>query len=211
MLEIINLQCERGDRRLFSGLNCALSSGELLHLHGHNGSGKTTLLRTLCGLILPTEGEIHWNGESILKQRDEFHQHLLYIGHKNSIKDDLSAVENLMFSAQLKGWAIDEEKAWHTLESVGLYGHEDLPTKYLSQGQKRRVTLAQLMVTSARLWVLDEPFVALDKVAVGQLQALIETHVDGGGMVVMTTHQEVSLTQGAVRQLQLGVGECGHA
>ena len=211
MLEIIDLQCDRGDRRLFNGLSFKLSPGELLHLHGHNGSGKTTLLRTLCGLILPTDGQIQWDGESIFSQREEFYSQLLYIGHKNSIKDDLSAVENLIILSQLKEIEVTEEQAWEVLEGMGLYGHEDLPTKYLSQGQKRRVVLSQLVVSNAKLWVLDEPFVALDKVAVGHLQNMIEKHVESGGMVVITTHQEVALTDGAVKQLQLGVGEQGHA
>jgi len=211
MLEIINLQCDRGDRKLFSGLGFKLEPGELLHLHGSNGSGKTTLLRTLCGLILPTDGDIRWMDESIYQQRDEFYRHLLYIGHKNAIKDELSAVENLQISMKLKGFYLNEDHAWDTLQTMGLHGHEDLPTKYLSQGQKRRVVLAQLAISQAKLWILDEPFVALDKMAVGHLQSIIEKHVDNGGMVVITTHQEVTLTQGAVRELQLGIGVQGHA
>ncbi len=210
MLEILNLQCDRGDRKLFTGLGFKLDPGELLHLHGSNGSGKTTLLRTLCGLILPTEGDIRWMSESIYQQRDEFYRHLLYIGHKNAIKDELSAVENLLISMKLKGVHLKEDRAWDTLQMMGLHGHEDLPTKYLSQGQKRRVILAQLAISQAKLWILDEPFVALDKMAVGHLQSIIEKHIQNGGMAVITTHQEVTLTQGAVRELQLGVGDQGH-
>lgn len=204
MLAVSGLAVERGDRMLFRDLAFELSGGELWHLHGHNGSGKTTLLRMLCGLILPTEGEIRWGGENIRELGEEFTANVVYIGHKNGIKGDLTGVENLRISSTLDGFPISDETAWEALERIGLRGHEDLPTKVLSQGQQRRVALARLLVNDAKLWVLDEPFVALDKAAVGLLQAVIRAHVARDGMVILTTHQEVSLTQGAVRQLQLG-------
>jgi heme exporter protein A len=204
MLEVSNLECQRGDRRLFTGLSFSLDKGELLHLHGHNGSGKTTLLRTLCGLILPTEGEVCWDGQNIRKLREEFTRDVVYIGHKNGIKDDLTGLENLRIASALDGVPISEQQAWDALEQIGLRGHEDLPTKVLSQGQKRRVAMARLLVNRCRIWVLDEPFTALDKAAVEMLQSVIRAHVDDGGMVILTTHQEVSLTEGQVKQLQLG-------
>jgi heme exporter protein A len=210
MLEVVNLECQRGDRRLFTDLGFSLEKGELLHLHGHNGSGKTTLLRTICGLILPTAGEVRWDGTNIRELREEFSRDLVYVGHKNGIKDDLTGVENLRVSCALDGVPISEEQAWDALERMGLQGHEDLPTKVLSQGQKRRVSLARLLVNRSRIWILDEPFTALDKSAVGMLQSVISGHVQEGGMVILTTHQEVSLTQGEVKQLQLG-GERGAA
>lgn len=211
MLRADELECVRGDRRLFTKLNLTLEGGELLHLHGHNGSGKTTLLRTLCGLIQPTEGDILWNGESIRSNREEFYLDMFYLGHLGGIKGDLTAVENLQISAVMDETPIEEEAAWDMLKHIGLRGHEDLPSKFLSQGQKRRVALARLLYTKAKIWVLDEPFVALDKAAVGLLQSFIREHVDGGGMAILTTHQEVSLTKGEVKLLQLGVGENGHA
>jgi heme exporter protein A len=205
MLEVVDLECQRGDRRLFTGLGFSLQEGELLHLHGRNGSGKTTLLRTVCGLILPTAGEVRWRGDNIRELREEFSAEITYIGHKAGIKDDLTGVENLRVSSTLDGVPLDEGEAWDALERMGLKGHEDLPTKVLSQGQKRRVGLARLLVSKARLWVLDEPFTALDSMAVGMLQSVIREHVDHGGLVILTTHQEVGLTRGQVKQLQLGV------
>ena len=204
MLEVQNLSCVRGDRRLFRGIGFRLEPGELLYLHGHNGSGKTTLLRTLCGLILPDEGEVLWHGDNIRSLREDFSKHLLYLGHKNGIKGDLTGLENLIISSILDGFEIDTKTAWNALERIGLDGHEDLPAKVLSQGQHRRVALARLLVNEASLWVLDEPFSALDKGAVTLLQSVIREHLDKGGMVVLTTHQEVPLTTGHAKQLELG-------
>jgi heme exporter protein A len=204
MLQVDDLCCMRGDRQLFSGLQLSLDTGELLYVHGHNGSGKTTLLRTLCGLIRPERGQIRWRGEDVRELREDFARELLYLGHKNGIKGDLTAVENLRVSSVLDGFPVDEARAWEALGRIGLDGHEDLETKVLSQGQQRRVALARLLVNQAPLWVLDEPFVALDKAAVELLQQVIRDHVAGGGMVVLTTHQEVPLTAGVAKQLKLG-------
>ena len=204
MLEVANLQCTRGDRQLFSGIAFELGPGELLHLHGHNGSGKTTLMRALCGLVTPTEGEVRWNGEAIGRQRDEFNAELLYLGHKNGIKEDLTGVENLLVACRLVGLEVNEQQAWEVLERMGLRGHEDLPARVLSQGQQKRVALSRLLLSRAKLWLLDEPFVGLDLAAVELLQSVIRDHVAGGGMVVLTTHQEVALTSGKVKKLRLG-------
>ncbi len=204
MLKIDNLAAERGDRRLFSQISLELNGGEMLHLHGENGAGKTTLLRMLCGLFEPTEGEILWNGSDIYQLREEFTTHLLYIGHKGGIKDDLTALENLQISSTLNGDPLEERQAWNALATMGLRGFEDLPTKLLSQGQKRRVALAQLLTSHCKLWILDEPFVALDLGAVADLQQIIAAHIANSGMVVLTTHQQVSLTQGEIKQLWLG-------
>ncbi|HEC27410.1 MAG TPA: cytochrome c biogenesis heme-transporting ATPase CcmA [Gammaproteobacteria bacterium] len=204
MLEVTNLECIRGDRTLFSGLEFSLESGELLHLQGHNGSGKTSLLRMLCGLIAPTQGSVHWKGNNIRRQRDEFAADMLFLGHLNGIKADLTAVENLRILCQLNGLDISDENLWQVLEKMGLYGHEDLPVRVLSQGQKRRVTLARLLLSKVPLWLLDEPFTSLDKAAVDFLQTVIAEHLEDGGMVMLTTHQEVALTTGEVRQLRLG-------
>ena len=204
MLEVVDLECVRGDRRLFSGLTFSLQPGELLHLHGHNGSGKTTLMRAICGLIRPTAGRVAWKGRDSRKLAEEFSGDLLYVGHKNGIKGDLTGVENLHLAAVLDGLDVAEADAWEALDRMGLKGHEDLPSRVLSQGQKRRVALARLLLSKAPLWILDEPFTALDKAAVGFLQSVIRDHVDAGGLVILTTHQEVSLTRGQVKQLQLG-------
>ena len=209
MLEVVDLECVRGDRRLFSGLTFSLQSGELLHLHGHNGSGKTTLMRAICGLIKPTAGKVRWKGEGIGRLGEEFSRDVIYIGHKNGIKGDLNGIENLRIGCVLDGASITDQQAWEALAQMGLRGHEDLPTRVLSQGQKRRVAMARLLVSQAPLWILDEPFTALDRAAVEFLQSIVRGHVEGGGMVILTTHQEVSLTRGQVKQLQLGWKEDG--
>jgi len=209
MLEVNNLECIRGDRSLFSGLGFSLETGELLHLQGHNGSGKTTLLRTLCGLITPSEGAVNWNGKNIRRQREEFAAEMLFLGHLNGLKDDLTAVENLRILCQLDGLDAGDEELWQVLEKMGLYGFEDLPVRVLSQGQKRRVSLARLLLSKSPLWLLDEPFTALDKAAVDFLQTVIADHIKQGGLVILTTHQEVALTTGEVKQLRLGWKEDG--
>ena len=211
MLEVVDLECVRGDRRLFTNLSFSLEKGELLYLYGHNGCGKTTLMRAICGLLQPTQGEIRWCGEPIRELSDEYTRELVYIGHKNGIKDDLTALENLRILSTLDGVHLSEEQAWEALGHIGLTGFEDLPTQVLSQGQKRRVALARLLTHQAKLWILDEPFTALDKEAVALLQEVIRDHVDAGGMALLTTHQEVKLTQGQVKQLRLGGGGQGHA
>ena len=210
MLEVSELECVRGDRRLFADLSFSLEYGELLYLHGHNGSGKTTLMRAICGLFHPSAGEIRWSGESIRELSEEYTREVIYIGHKNGIKDDLTALENLQILSTLDGVHLSEEQAWDSLERIGLRGYEDLPTQVLSQGQKRRVALARLLAHKAKLWILDEPFTALDKDAVALLQEVIRAHVDGGGMALLTTHQEVQLTDGQVKRLELGSGGQGH-
>lgn len=204
MLEVEQLECRRGDRRLFSDLTIRVERATLLHVRGRNGSGKTTLLRALCGLFTPDAGQIRWKGESIRDLADEYRRELLYFGHLNGIKHDLSGIENLRVSATLDGDADDEAVLWAALKRMGLLGFEDLPTGMLSQGQKKRVALARLVLSRAPLWILDEPFTALDVDAVALLQELIAEHVDTGGIAVLTTHQEVALTSGQVARLDLG-------
>lgn len=204
MLEVTNLECRRGDRLLISGLDFSVAERTLLHVQGPNGSGKTTLLRTLCGLLQPQGGEIHWDGESISRLKEDYCRDVLYLGHLNGIKNDLTGIENLRVAATLDGDQVTDQEIWDALSRMGLAGFEDLPTKVLSQGQKRRVALARLLLSSAKLWVLDEPFVALDVKAVELLQSLIADHVAGGGMAILTTHQEVPLTSGQIQRLKLG-------
>ncbi len=204
MLEVVDLECRRGDRRLFSDLCFRLPAGTLLHVRGRNGTGKTTLLRALCGLLAREAGQILWKGEDIAALGEDYRRDMLYFGHLNGIKSDLDAVENLRVAATLDGDQTPDEALWDALARMGLAGFEDLPTRVLSQGQKKRVALARLLVSRAPLWILDEPFSALDTDAVDLLGALIGAHVDGGGLAVLTTHQEVPLTSGQVQRLQLG-------
>ncbi len=204
MLQVAKLECRRGDRLLFSGLDFGIDAGTLLHVRGRNGSGKTTLLRTLCGLYTQDAGEVRWRGESIRALAEDYRRELLYFGHLNGIKGDLTGVENLRLAATLDGDRVGIDAVWSALERIGLTGFEDLPTRMLSQGQKKRVALARLMLSRAPLWILDEPFTALDVDAVDLLQALIAEHVAGGGLTVLTTHQVVPLTSGQARHLDLG-------
>jgi heme exporter protein A len=193
MLEVSNLGCSRGDHRLFCGLNFSLDSGQIMQVQGENGSGKTSLLRTLCGFMMPDEGDVVWNGENIRDLDEEYYAEILYLGHLNAIKDELSALENLRISAGLSGVVLEEGEAIAALRRIGLRGRETLPTKVLSQGQRRRVALARLMVSDARLWILDEPLTALDARAVGLIQELIAEHLARQGMVIFTTHQPLQV------------------
>lgn len=204
MLNIANLECVRGDKQLFAGLSFAMEEGSLLHVHGPNGSGKTTLLRAIAGLVLPENGEIEWDGASTRKQRDEFNQQLIYLGHHYGLKFELSGYENLKVFANLSGYDVDELVVEKALKQIGLAQCWELPVKVLSQGQKKRVALARLLLQPAKLWILDEPFVALDVAAVSMLLDMINKHVADGGMVILTTHQEVDVEVGKLQHLHLG-------
>ena len=210
MLEVAALACRRGDRRLFAELSFTVAEQTLLHVRGRNGSGKTTLLRTLCGLLRQDAGTILWHGEDIRELAEEFNRDLLYFGHLNGIKADLTGLENLRIAATLDQDPVTDDAILDALERIGLRGFEDLPTRMLSQGQKKRVALARLILSKAPLWVLDEPFTALDTDAVELLQQLIAAQVASGGAVVLTTHQEVALTQGEIHRLTLGADGSTH-
>ncbi len=203
MLEALNLECVRGDRRLFSDLSFRLAAGEMLYLQGANGSGKTSLLRMLCGLTPAAGGEIRWRGQPIGRLGDEFRSELCYLGHQNAIKDDLTPLENLLSAARLAQEPLVEDEALEALERVGLQGRADLACRYLSQGQKRRAALARLVYERRALWVLDEPYVALDKAAVERVAGLIGAHLQRGGLAVLTTHQAVAVAAAAVCEVWL--------
>lgn len=203
MLEVSNLACSRGDHRLFSGLNLTLLPGQIMQVQGENGKGKTSLLRTLCGFLLPDEGKITWCGEDVRELQESYFANLLYLGHHNAIKDELSALENLQISSGLSGISLDEKSALSALRRMGLKGRERLPTKVLSQGQRRRVALARLLVGKAKLWVLDEPLTALDVGAVALIQELMADHLAGQGMVIYTTHQPLLIEGVEMRRLSL--------
>lgn len=203
MLEIRNLACARGDHQLFSDLSFSLSAGELMQVQGENGKGKTSLLRTLCGFITPAAGEIRWRGQDIRELDEEYYAEMVYLGHHNAIKDELNALENLRISAGLAGCEVDDKEAIAALRHMGLRGRETLPVKVLSQGQRRRVALARLLVGNAPLWILDEPLTALDVGAVGLMQELIGTHLAKNGMVIFTTHQPLEVAGVELRHLTL--------
>jgi heme exporter protein A len=203
MLETVDLECTRGERLLFAGLAFAVDAGHCLHVAGENGAGKTSLLRILCGLLSPTHGEVRWDGEDIRRLREDYWQLIAYVGHLNGVKDDLTALENVRFAASLAGHPAGEDAARGALASVGLAGFETSQARFLSQGQRRRIALARLFLArEARLWILDEPFTALDVRGVAALSTLIGEQLGRGGIVVLTTHQDVPL-QGDVRRLEL--------
>jgi len=203
MLEGKDLACERGGRALFSHLGFTLGDGELLQVQGANGSGKTSLLRMVCGLTPAADGEIRWNGTAIAALGEAYRESLLYLGHHNAIQDSLTARENLSATAALSGLVLSEREAGEALRRIGLRGREDFPTRFLSQGQKRRVALARLMWSKARLWVLDEPFVALDAAALALLAETIAAHLGRGGLAVLTSHQEVAIAGISAQTLNL--------
>lgn len=174
-----------------------------MHVRGSNGSGKTSLLRILCGLLEPSDGKVCWGGGDIRKLREDYTRHVTYLGHLNGIKGDLTGIENLTIDGRLHGQEIDDDLAMDVLGKMGLRGREDLPTKVLSQGQKRRVALSRLLLAKTKLWILDEPFVALDVKAVNLLLTFIRQHLESGGMVIFTTHQEVEIGTGAANHIDL--------
>ena len=193
MFSVSNLSCSRGDKRLFSGVSFALQPGQWLHLEGDNGVGKTSLLRLACGLSALEQGEIQWQGQPVSQNSDEFRANLAYLGHQLALKEDLTPLENLRADAAIAGRALSRADAKSALVQLGLKGREHLPVRVLSQGQKRRTALARLWVSSAKLWILDEPFVALDNAAQNVLSEVINSHLSKQGMVLLTSHQAVSL------------------
>lgn len=204
MLEVNNLACTRGDRTLFRGVSFRLESRGLLHITGENGSGKTSLLRILCGLGSADEGEVRWHGEPIRVLREAYWRELVYVGHANGLKDDLSAHENLRLACMLVGQPATDHTAHGALSAFGLAACEHLPVRSLSQGQKRRSALARLALSTAvPLWILDEPFSALDADAVNHLEKLILAYIDEGGSVIFTTHQDAAINSRITQRVDL--------
>jgi heme exporter protein A len=190
IFEAKDLECIRDDRLLFEHLSFRINPGQALVLEGRNGSGKTSLLRILCGIRLPESGNIYWEGGDIFRLGPEFREHIAYLGHKDGHKPDLTPLENLRI-AQGLGKAKEEISLEEALDQVGLYGFEDVPTRNMSAGQQRRLAIARLLVTDARLWILDEPFTSLDRMGIQHMERLFEAHLERGGMAAMTTHHRV--------------------
>lgn len=203
LLEAKQLFCERDERVLFAGLDFSVNGGDVLQVEGPNGSGKTTLLKIISGLNRHFEGELYYQGQPIADVRDEFHSNMLYFGHLPGVKAVLNPIENLRWYAALHpAMAVDDDAILSALETVGLYGFEDVPCHSLSAGQNRRVSLARLHISQADLWILDEPFTAIDKAGVRAQEQLIANHAEHGGAVILTTHHELAI---ASRQLSLGL------
>lgn len=204
MLEASELACSRGGRALFRGLSFRIEPGELLRVAGENGSGKTTLLKLLAGLLTPDAGEVRWRGEPVRALREEYSRNLVYLGHAPAVKDDLTAAENLGIACTLAGLQPSPQAVREALDEYGLPVGE-IPVRKLSQGQRRRAALARLLLgEQAPLWLLDEPFAALDVAAARLTEEIVARHVARGGAAVYTTHQEANIGAALVRVIELG-------
>ncbi|MCI2284697.1 cytochrome c biogenesis heme-transporting ATPase CcmA [Colwellia sp. MSW7] len=185
------MTCIREDRLLFDQLSIEINAGDIVQIEGPNGSGKTSLLRILAGLSQPFEGDVLFNNQLIRQSREEFHQHLLYLGHLPGVKGEMNAQENLSFNLALQGLTIHSGDIKQTLAAVNLSGFEDSLASHLSLGQHRRISLARLYKSTARIWILDEPFTAIDKQGVYDLEQLFKKHINQGGCIILTTHQDL--------------------
>ncbi|MBC7002129.1 cytochrome c biogenesis heme-transporting ATPase CcmA [Photobacterium sp. BZF1] len=215
MLSVEELSCTRDERVLFENLHFTVSSGELVQIEGHNGAGKTTLLRILAGLGRADDGRVCWLDEDIESAREDYHQELLFLGHQTGVKRELTAYENLAFfqsmhlcneESDLNGepQVSGKDSLWQALAQVGLAGREDVPAGQLSAGQQRRVALARLWLSNHKLWILDEPLTAIDKQGVKVLEGLFLAHAKRGGIVVLTTHQDMFTDSDQLRKIKLG-------
>lgn len=203
MLAVKNLFCERDERVLFANFSLQINAAEVVQIIGQNGSGKTTLLRILCGLSDAYTGEIYWQGTDLDEVREEYYQAMLYVGHLAGVKGSLTAEENLRWMMQLDK-SLNKCSIMEALKLVGLCGFEDVPCHSLSAGQQRRVGLARLYLSSAPLWILDEPFTALDKKGVKEKEVLIASHLQEGGAVILTTHHDLTIPGQTIRPIDLG-------
>lgn len=205
LLQTVDLYCERDERPLVENLNLKVESGHIYQVEGPNGSGKTTLLRVLCGLSSRYRGELLWKGERMLDRREIFLSELLYIGHSSGVKAALTPRENLLWHAAISGFSGEgaNEQVCRAIERVGLYGFEDVSCYALSAGQQRRVGLARLFIGSKSLWILDEPFTAIDKQGVAELEVWIGEFAQDGGAIILTTHHEIGISK-LVQHVRLG-------
>jgi len=204
VLQGVKLECVRGSQRLFREFSFDLRPGELLWVTGPNGSGKTSLLRIVCTLLPPESGEVRWRGRPVGELGEAFRAEQVYVGHAPAIKDDLTSLENLHFALAQEGMPAAQSQLIEALSAFGLRGREDVPARALSQGQRRRVALARLWFGRAQpLWVLDEPLTALDTQAVELVHGLIATHLARGGMVLLTSHQEIDFSGARVQRVRM--------
>lgn len=190
------LSCIRDDRVLFSNLSFLLEPGRVLLLEGSNGSGKTSLLRIICGFREPDSGAVLWRGEPI--PHSQYFSEMAYVGHLDGIKKELTVSENLRLALALG--QPGRLTAQEALDKVKLTGYDDTLIQALSAGQKRRLSLARLLITKNILWILDEPFTSLDKQGIALIESLMSEHCATGGMMVMTSHHDINLQGGVDMQ-----------
>lgn len=204
LLQTVELCCERDGRILVDHLNLSVKAGDIYQVEGPNGSGKTTLLRVLCGLSCRYDGELNWQGQPLNQSLAEYLSQLLYIGHSTGVKAALTARENLAWHQALKSTDSDTQQIIEdALKQVGLYGYEDMPCFTLSAGQQRRVGLARLFISQPAMWILDEPFTAIDKQGVSELEGWIEDYAGKGGSVILTTHHDLKINH-PIQHISLG-------
>jgi heme exporter protein A len=182
----------RGDRHVLKGVSLELRPRELLHVSGPNGAGKTTLLRVVSGLLRPEQGRVTWLGKPITSARSEYQRALAYASHEPALKSDLTALENLRFTVGLKR-RVTANELRASLERTGVAACADLPARVLSAGQRRRVAMARVLAVGAALWLLDEPFTNLDAAGAALMSALLEAHVNGGGLALVVAHHDLRL------------------
>lgn len=192
----------RSDEALFENLEFSLSAGEIVRVEGDNGTGKTTLLRLLCGLGEADEGDVLWQGRPLHKQLSQARGEIIFLGHKAGINGAMTAFENLAFLCSLESH-VSENDIVDALQRVNLAAKMELPCRLLSAGQKRRVALARLLLTRARIWILDEPLTALDVSGREWLETLLLEHVANGGSAIVTTHQDFLADNPVARPLRL--------
>ena len=202
LLETVGLSCLRGDRLLFEDLSVHVSAGEVVQIHGPNGSGKTTLLRVLCGLQSLAGGHVRWRGRAVPPEAAEVRADVQYIGHAGGVKLDLTPRENLDVAIAL-GARPTGTTADAALARLGIGRFRDVPARTLSAGQRQRVALARLLTCTAAVWVLDEPFTALDTHGVAIIDAMLRDHTEAGGGAVITSHHPVALAGVAPRLVRI--------
>jgi heme exporter protein A len=202
LLQTRNLSCMRNDRLLFERLDIGLEAGQMLVVEGPNGCGKTSLLRILTGLRLADGGEVLWRGEAIDRLAGDYFEQVNYVGHHDGVKHELSCLENLRLARAMG--VPSQQDLDDVLDQVNLYAYGEIEAGSMSAGQKRRLALARLLATDALLWILDEPFTSLDKASMALFSEVFEQHLQRQGVIVMTSHHDISLPAQSLQRLQMG-------